>query len=160
MMPLRTGNYTCLPVMVSSELCKKRRINQDFPTMRDSICDKKRENLAYLWRDPSSPSSSFRTPPLNRMRLSCARHEFWCLWVKEDFILSTPEQHLLEPGALTSHPQCAFWAAAWLSFLTLQTASNRQDSSMMTAKILSGPGHQLSSSETASSNSLDMFIQK
>lgn len=43
MIPLGTGNSTCFPVTVSSELCKKRRINQDFPTMRDSICHKKRK---------------------------------------------------------------------------------------------------------------------
>lgn len=103
MISLGTGNSPCFPVMVSSEICKKRRINQGFPTVRDFICHTKRENLAYPWRVTASPSNSYHLPPLNRRRHSWARHKFWCLSGKEDlncpFLSSTCCN--LEPSPVT-----------------------------------------------------------
>ena len=52
-------------------------------------------------------------------------------------MLPTPEQHLLQSGVLTGHPYCAFWEAACLSSLTLQTASNnKEDFCVMTCQNL------------------------
>lgn len=69
MTSLRTVNCPCLPVAVVSELCKKKRVNQGFPTMGDPLCGTRRASLAYLWRLTSSPSNSWHFPPLNRSRL-------------------------------------------------------------------------------------------
>lgn len=54
---------------VSAELCKKRRLNQGFPTVGDAICGTRRVSLACLWRLTSSPSNSCYLPTLNRRRL-------------------------------------------------------------------------------------------
>lgn len=66
MASLRTVNCPCLPVAVVSELRKKKRVNQGFPTMGDPLCGTRRASLAYLWRLTSSPSNSCHFPPLNR----------------------------------------------------------------------------------------------
>lgn len=61
MISLGTGNSTCFPVMVSSELCKKRMINQDFPTVGRILSVRKREKTwpiyGELYPQPPAPAT-------------------------------------------------------------------------------------------------------
>lgn len=68
--------------MVSSELCKKRRVNQDFPTMRDSICHTREQTWPIYGELHSLPATP--TTFLLWTGGVFARHKFWCPSGKED----------------------------------------------------------------------------